>query len=92
MNLYFLVEGERTEKKVYRSWIQYVFPHLSEVFKVEDVLSNHFFMVAGKGYPSYKSRVLEALINISRHDRIDHFIICIDAEEESVDSKEREIK
>ena len=32
MNLCFLVEGELTEKYVYRSWIKHTFPALSEVF------------------------------------------------------------
>ncbi len=35
MNLYFLVEGERTEKKVYRSWIRYVFPKFHEDYLKE---------------------------------------------------------
>ena len=46
MNLYFLVEGRRTEKKVYGAWIHYVFPHLRKAATIEEVESNHFFMIS----------------------------------------------
>lgn len=52
MNLYFLVEGRRTEKKVYRAWIHHVFPDLHEATTIEEVESNHFFLISGDGYPS----------------------------------------
>lgn len=92
MNLYVLVEGRRTEKKVYRAWMQSVFPLLTEVAKIEEVKANHFFMLAGDGYPSYKQRILEALENISRHGAFDHFVICVDAEEARVEVKLQEIQ
>ncbi len=87
MNLYFLVEGKRTEKKVYRAWIGHVFPHLSEAHTIEAVMSNHFLLLAGHGYPSYHQRILDALEDIVRHRSIDHFFICIDAEQDSVETK-----
>ncbi len=87
MNLYFLVEGKRTEKKVYRAWIGHAFPHLSEANTIEGVQSNHFFLLAGNGYPSYHQRILDALEDIVRHGTIDHFLICIDAEQDSVETK-----
>ena len=92
MNLYFLVEGRRTEKKVYRTWLGYVFPHLHEVEKIEDIHDNHFYMLAGNGYPSYKQRILESLENIQKLGNIDHFFICIDTEEERLESKKAEIE
>jgi hypothetical protein len=92
MNLYFLVEGEHTEKKVYRSWLGYTFPNLQEVDRIEDIKSNNFYMLVGYGYPSYKQRIIEALKNISQLRTIDHFFICIDTEEESIEAKMTEIE
>ncbi|VEN73426.1 conserved hypothetical protein [Candidatus Desulfarcum epimagneticum] len=92
MNLYFLVEGRRTEKKVYRAWIGYVFPQLTEAGKIEDVHSNHYFIMAGYGYPSYRQRIRESLRDIAGWGNIDHFFICVDCEEETPESKIREIK
>ncbi len=39
MNLYFLVEGRRTEKKIYGAWIHHVFPYLREAATIEEVKS-----------------------------------------------------
>lgn len=91
MNLYFLVEGRRTEKKVYSAWIHYVFPHLRKAATIEEVESNHFFMISGNVYPSYFSRIPAALEDIVRHGAIDHLFICVDAEEDSVEAKMNEI-
>ncbi len=78
MNLYFLVEGRRTEKKVYRAWIHHVFPNLHEAATIEEVESNHFFLIHGGGYPSYCSRIPAALKDIIQHGLINHFFICVD--------------
>jgi len=51
MNLYFLVEGRRTERKVYRTWIQHIFPELKESDRIEDVKENNFYIISGGGYP-----------------------------------------
>jgi hypothetical protein len=91
MNLYFLVEGRRTERKVYRAWLGYIFPYLSEVDKIEDIKCNNFYMFTGYGYPSYKKRIIEALENINQLGTIDHFFICIDTEEQSIEAKRTEI-
>jgi len=64
MNLYFLVEGRRTEKKVYSAWIHHVFPHLRKAATIDEVESNHFFIISGNGYPSYYSRIPTALEDI----------------------------
>ncbi len=92
MNLYFLVEGRRTEKKVYREWIRIPFPHLTEVQAIDEVLVDHYFVFAGMGYPHYKKRIADALNDISRHGHIDHFFICVDAEGFAVEAKTKEIQ
>lgn len=92
MNLYLLVEGRRFDAKVYRAWIQHVFPHLRQAHRIEDVYSDHFFLLAGYGYPSYLQRIPMALGEIERHGKIDHFLICVDTEEESVEGKRNELQ
>lgn len=91
MNLYCLVEGRRTEKKVYRSWINHVFPFLSEADRIEDVIGNNFYIISGNGYPSYISRIQASLQDIVHHGQFDKFLICIDAEQFSVADKRKEI-
>lgn len=87
MNLYFLVEGRRTEKRVYRSWIVHVFPDLRRVDCIEDIEENTFFIISGNGYPSISARIEDSLRDIERHGNIDHFFVCVDAEEDDPDVK-----
>lgn len=92
MNVYLLVEGEGTERIIYRNWIGFIFPQLSQVPTVEAVQDNHYFLLSGKGYPSYVSRIKAAVTDILRVNRFDHFFICVDAEEMSLEAKIVEIR
>jgi len=85
------VEGYRTEKKGYRAWIKIPFPRLSEAQSIDEVRSDHYFILAGMGYPSYKQRIIAALDDITRHGAIDHFFICVDAEDSGLETKIEEI-
>jgi hypothetical protein len=92
VNLYFFVEGKRTEPKVYRSWIGQVFPQLTEVKIIEEVRSDNFLIVSGFGYPQCLNRIDEVLEDINRHGAIDHLFVCIDAEEDPAEVKFLEIE
>ncbi len=92
MNLYFLLEGRRTEPRVYRDWIKHVFPHLTEVKSIAEVQQDHYLMVSGNGYPQYLTRLDEALADIEKYRVIDHFFICVDAEEDPPETKLEEIE
>jgi len=37
MNLYFLVEGTHSERKVYPAWLSYLLPELQRVYNYDDV-------------------------------------------------------
>jgi hypothetical protein len=92
VNLYFFVEGKRTEPKVYRSWIGHVFPQLTEAKTIEEVRADNFLIVSGFGYPQCLNRIDEVLEDINRHGAIDHLFVCLDAEEEPLDVKQAEIE
>lgn len=81
MNLYFLLEGERTEKKVYESWIQIAFPGLRLVERIEDVTEDCFRLLSGGGFPLILDRISEAVAEIAlAKGRFDHFFIGLDAD------------
>ncbi|MCI0662447.1 MAG: hypothetical protein L0220_15365 [Acidobacteria bacterium] len=82
MNLYFFLEGRRTEPKVYRAWVRHVFPQLTEVGIISEVRQDNYLLISGFGYPQLLNRVDEILADISQHGGIDHFFICLDAEED----------
>ena len=51
MNLYFLVEGAKTEMKVYPKWLSHLIPELTQVASLSDVNDNNFYMLSGGGVP-----------------------------------------
>lgn len=102
MNLYFLVEGDRTETKLYRRWLRHSFPQLREVQLAADLTGDCFFIISGGGYPRYMQRgsarpddvrggIRDSLLDIRDNPAVDHFFICIDSEDKSYEEKLTEI-
>jgi hypothetical protein len=92
VNLYFFLEGRRTEPKVYRAWVKHVFPQLTEVGIISEVQRDNYLLKSGFGYPQLLNRVDEILADIKRHGGIDHFFICLDAEEDPPEDRARELE
>jgi hypothetical protein len=92
VNLYFFLEGRRTEPKVYRAWVRHVFPQLTEVGIISDVQRDNYMLKSGFGYPQLLNRVDEILADITGHGGIDHFFICLDAEEDQPEERAQEIE
>ena len=82
MNLFFLVEGQRTEPRVYDAWIKHVFPQLRRAKDIMDVDTNCYCIFSGYGYPQYRKRLQKAFLEIGDHPVIDHFFLCLDSEEQ----------
>ena len=92
MNLYVLVEGEAAEKRIYRAWLSHCLPGITEVPSVSAIAKDHFYLLAGNGYPSYMDRIPRAIDDIVGHGQIDHFLICVDAEDFTRNEKVAEIQ
>lgn len=93
MNLYFVVEGRRTEKKIYAEWLSHVFPTLRLVQRAEDVTEGCLRVITGGGQPQYLERVAEVLEEIAAivGNRVDRLFVCADAEDASFEERHREI-
>lgn len=100
MNLLLLVEGERIEPVVYREWLSHLFPYLNFVSRPEDLVGNSCRIIPGNGYPnmvstpkSYAgfSRLEACLRDIKNYNNVDYFLICVDSEEETYQSRFNEI-
>jgi hypothetical protein len=91
VNLYVLVEGQKTEKRIYESWFTACLPGLRVVSRIEDLTGDSLFVVSGNGYPCYKERIHRSLQDVSRHGGIQAFIICVDAEEMTFEQKTAEL-
>ena len=91
MNIYVVVEGESTEKKVYDSWIPLVNPKLRRIDYLPDFTSDNYLIIAGLGYPYYFNIIENAIEDINSQGNIDRLVIAVDSEEMSYTEKFSEV-
>lgn len=88
MNIYFLVEGNSTEKKIYPQWLTYLIPELKRVQYYDQVQNNNYYLISGEGYPAILHDGLDnAVDKIQETNNYDYLVICIDADEDPVNEK-----
>lgn len=88
MNIYFLVEGKSTEKKIYSKWLQHLIPELEQVKYHDEVKNNNYYLISGKGYPRILDDALDnAADKIRETLKYDYLVVCVDADEESVEER-----
>jgi len=88
MNIYFLVEGNSTEKKIYPKWLEYLIPNLIRVRYHHEVENNNYYLISGQGYPRILYDGLEnAVDKILEIPKYDYLVICVDADEEPVEER-----
>lgn len=82
MNLYFLVEGKRTEKKVYPAWLEHLVPQLRRVDDPSEVDNCAYFIFSGEGYPSLLDvHLANAVKDYQACGKYDRFVICLDVDD-----------
>jgi len=93
MNVYFLVEGKRCERKLYPSWLAYAVPHLRRVSALSQVVADNYFLVSGEGYPSILGDHLpNAIKDVETVGVFDYLVVVLDAEEQSVAERRGEVQ
>jgi len=85
MNLYFLVEGKRTEVKVYPKWLGYLLPAFKRVKYPNEAVENNYFLISGNGYPCILNQIITSIEEINELGNYNHLIVCLDAEENTVE-------
>lgn len=92
MNIYFLVEGKRTEMKVYPKWLSLLIPELTRVDSHEHVTNNNYYIFSGNGYPSLlHNHLRNSIDDVNDVGQYDYFVICLDSDEQSIADCEKEI-
>lgn len=92
MNLYLLVEGRRTEAKVYPAWIKHLIPRMRQAKTPRDLNSKRgsFYLFSGNGYPRLLGDPLRRSIeDVNMAGRYDHLVVCLDADERTVSECEK---
>jgi hypothetical protein len=84
MNLYFLVEGTQSERKVYQAWLAHLLPELQRVDNCDDVNEKNYYLISGEGYPSLYNFIPPAIAEINSNGKYSYFVVCLDAEENTV--------
>lgn len=97
MNLYIIVEGDRTELSVYPSWIKQLAPQLSRIDDAWDVTDNTYYLFSGGGIPHIFRHVVNAAIDINninaqKSHGFDYLVVCLDTEENNRSSIEQRIQ
>ena len=92
MNLYFILEGEQTEVKLYPKWISYILPHYLKVDFENQVKNNNYYLFSGGGIPSLYKHTVNAIKNINDNPIFDKLIVCLDGEEIGAEERIKEIE
>lgn len=92
MNIYVLVEGKKGSKKIYKYWIPYLNPILSNIDYPNEFNNNNFLLVAGYGQPQFLNRVDNAVTDSNNIPKIDRLVIAVDSEDLEFDEKHDEIE
>ncbi len=93
MNIYFLVEGRRTEVKVYPAWLSFLLPKLKRTSNAYLVERNNYYLISGYGFPSLlHNHLRNSVEEINDIGKFDYLVICLDADEVTVQERIDEIK
>ncbi len=94
MNIYFLVEGKRTEVKVYPKWLSILVPALTclEANDPNKITDNQYYLFNGGGYPNILDDMINAINDINNINKFTYFVVCLDADEFTVNERIDEIK
>jgi hypothetical protein len=92
MNIYFLVEGKKTERKLYPAWLSHLLPELQQVRNYNEVDKNNYYLFSAEGYPSIiYEHFPNAVADIVANGKYNYLVICLDAEENTVTAIKQEI-
>jgi len=92
-NLYLLVEGRRTEAKLYPMWVQWLLKGFTEVKQADQAVINHFYLISGGGYPQLLDVTLpDAVEELNALPQFKHLFICLDSDELSALERRTEVQ
>ncbi len=92
MNLYIIVEGRRTEKKVYPHWLTQLIPELIPVNWAYQVTNKNYYLFNGNGFPALLHNHLKNSIEeVNELDKFNYLVLILDVDESTVDGRITEV-
>lgn len=93
MNLYFIVEGRRTEKKVYPTWINHLIPSLIRVNWAFEASGKNYYLFNGNGFPALLHNHLKSSVEeINELGVFNYLILILDVDESTVEGRITEVR
>lgn len=91
MNLYFILEGDQTEPKVYPIWIETILDNYSKIDFEHLATNNNYYIFSGGGIPSIYNHTVNAIKNINQSNLFHKLIVCLDGEEIGIEKRKTEL-
>ena len=93
MNIYLLTEGRTTEREIYSAWLGELLPHYEIVSDIQNFQGHSIFLFSAEGYPGIvSSGIPNSVQDIWTSGLVDLFVVALDADDDSVAEREREIR
>ena len=93
MNLYFVLEGEQTEKQAYPFWLGALLPNLTQAKRLNEVTQNHYYLFAGGGIPAIYTHIKNAIltINEAENPKFNYLVAVLDCDELSAEQRKTKL-
>ncbi|WP_353932835.1 DUF4276 family protein [Okeanomitos corallinicola TIOX110] len=89
MNFYFVFEG-KTEAIIYKKWLSFLLPHLTEVDSFDAVSQNNYYYESDMGVPDCYRVAANAIQEINEVPKYDYLVLFTDADRLTVSDKKTE--
>ena len=92
MNLYIIVEGRRTEKKVYPVWLAQLVPKLDRVDWAFEAKNMNYYLFNGNGFPALlHNHLRNSIEEVNDLNRFNYLVLILDVDESTVDGRIAEV-
>lgn len=92
MNLYIIVEGRRTEKKVYPVWLNHLIPELKRVNNAFKATNNEYYLFNGNGFPALlHNHLRNSIEEVNELTQFNYLVIILDVDETTVEFRTEEV-
>lgn len=99
MNVYIVVEGEKTEMTVYPAWLSIIAPNMHRIDDARDLnlTVDSYYLFCGYGIPHIYKHIANSVkdineINSKNSNAYDYLMVCLDTENENRNVIEKNIK
>lgn len=92
MNLYIIVEGRRTEKKVYPAWLSHLIPDLKPVNWAYQVFNKNYYLFNGNGFPALLHNHLKnSIAEVNELNKFNYLVLILDVDESPIKGRIDEV-